>query len=178
MKIIVGLGNPGEKYQKTRHNVGFMFLDFLAGSDASWKLDKKFNALILERGDKIFVKPQTFMNNSGMTVRAFMDYYKLLPKKLGLFAKRDVDLSEILMVVHDDMDISFGNYKISTNSGSAGHNGVKSIMSHLKTQNFKRLRIGINNEFKKNSSGENFVLQNFSSDELAGVGDIFRGISL
>ena len=176
MKIIVGLGNPGEKYQKTRHNVGFMFLDFLAGEGVDWKMEKKFNALILEQGDRVFIKPQTFMNNSGMTVRAFMDYYKLLPKKLGLFTKKDVDLSEVLTIVHDDLDIDFGKHKQSINAGSAGHNGVESIIRHLKTKNFKRIRLGIKNEFKGNVPGDKFVLQTFSRDELDSLESIFQKI--
>lgn len=173
MKIIVGLGNPGEKYQKTRHNAGFMFLDFLARAEASWKMEKKFNALVLEKGDLTLIKPLTFMNNSGLSVRAFMDYYKLLPKTMGLFAKKDLDLSESLIVVHDDLDIEFGKIKTSINSSSAGHNGVQSIINHLKTKNFKRLRIGINNEFKNNVPGDKFVLQNFSGEELEKIKDIF-----
>ncbi|MDD3711751.1 MAG: aminoacyl-tRNA hydrolase [Patescibacteria group bacterium] len=176
MKIIVGLGNPGEKYQKNRHNVGFMFLDFLAGVDTSWKFNKKFNAFILERGSDILVKPQTFINNSGMTVRAILDYYKLIPKKFGLFTNKNSDLSEVLTVVHDDLDIDFGNFKISIGAGSAGHNGVSSIINHLKTKNFKRIRLGINNEFKANISGENFVLQNFSKNELDELNNIFQKI--
>ncbi len=178
MNIIVGLGNPGEKYQKTRHNVGFMFLDFLAGTDTSWKFNKKFNAFILEKGYDILVKPQTFMNNSGMAVRAVLDYYKLTPKKFGLFTNKDSDLSGVLTVIHDDLDIDFGNFKTSIGAGSAGHNGVSSIISHLKTKNFKRIRLGINNEFKSNVSGENFVLQNFSKDELDKIESIFQKIEL
>lgn len=178
MKIIVGLGNPGEKYQKTRHNVGFMFLDFLAGEGADWKMEKKFNALILEQGNRILIKPQVFMNNSGMAVRAFMDYYKLLPKKLGLFTKKDVDLSGILTIIHDDLDIDFSKLKQSINAGSAGHNGIESIIRHLKTKNFKRIRLGIRNEFKDNISGEKFVLQNFSKDELDNLENIFQKIEI
>jgi len=177
MKIILGLGNPGEKYQKTRHNIGFMFLDFLAGPEASWKLNKKFNALICEKGDEVFIKPLTFMNNSGASLRSFMDYYQLLPKKLGLFAKKDLDLSATVIIVHDDLDIDFPKFKISVNASSAGHNGVESIIKHLKTKNFKRLRFGIKNEFKVNIPGDKFVLQNFSSNELDQVNDIFREAS-
>lgn len=177
MKIILGLGNPGEKYQKTRHNIGFMFLDFLVGPEADWKLNKKFNALICEKGDFVFIKPLTFMNNSGLSLRAFMDYYKLLPKKMGLFAKSDLDLSDVLLVAQDDLDIEFPKFKISVNASSAGHNGVESIIKHLKTKNFKRLRFGIKNEFKANIPGDKFVLQNFSSTELGQINDIFREAS-
>lgn len=176
MKIIVGLGNPGDKYQKNRHNVGFMFLDFLAGEKADWKINKKFNALILEQDDRVLIKPLTFMNNSGLAVRSFMDYYKLLPRTMGLFAKKDLDLSDTLTLVHDDLDINFSKVKTSINSSSAGHNGVQSIINHLKTKNFKRLRVGINNEFKGRIPTDKFVLQNFSSEELESLENIFKSI--
>lgn len=178
MKVIIGLGNPGEKYQKTRHNIGFMFLDFLAGENAGWKFNKKFNALILEKKDLTLIKPMNFMNNSGITVRSFFDYYKLLPKKLGFFVNKNSDLSDILIVAHDDLDINFGNYKLSVGAGSAGHNGVISIINHLKTKNFTRIRFGINNEFKKNIPGEKFVLQDFSKEESDKLLNIFKEIKM
>ncbi|MFA5644136.1 MAG: aminoacyl-tRNA hydrolase [Patescibacteria group bacterium] len=178
MKIIVGLGNPGEKYQKTRHNVGFMFLDFLAGDSTGWKFNKKFNAFIFEKGSDILVKPQTFMNNSGMSVRAILDYYKLIPKKFGLFSNKNSDLSGVLTVVHDDLDINFGFCKMSVGAGSAGHNGVESIFGNLKTKNFKRIRFGVNNEYKNNVSGEKFVLQSFSKDEFDKINDIFAKVEV
>ena len=174
MKIILGLGNPGEKYQKTRHNIGFMFLDFWVGPQAEWKLNKKFNALIYENGDLVFIKPLTFMNNSGSSLHSYMSYYQLLPKKLGLFSKKNLDLSDSLLVVHDDLDIDFAKFKISLNASSAGHNGVESVIKHLKTKNFKRLRFGIKNEFKNNISGSDFVLQNFSRNELEALDNIFQ----
>jgi len=178
MKIIVGLGNPGDNYQKTRHNIGFMFLDYLAGEKTDWKFDKKFNAHILEKGEFTLIKPQTFMNNSGLSVRAYLDYYKLLPKKLGLFTKGNIDLSQTLIVVHDDLDIDFGRHKNSVNASSAGHNGVESIIKHLKTKNFTRIRFGIKNEFKANIPGDKFVLQRFSGDELDKLDNIFGNVKL
>jgi peptidyl-tRNA hydrolase, PTH1 family len=177
MKILVGLGNPGEQYIKTRHNIGFMFLDFLAEGE-TWKIDKKFNALILEKKDLTLIKPMTFMNNSGLSVRSFLDYYKLLPKKLKLFTSRDSDLSDILTVVHDDLDIDFGKHKISINSSSAGHKGVQSIINHLKTKNFRRIRLGVKNENKKHVPGASFVLQSFSGQERESLNDVFREISI
>ena len=113
-----------------------------------------------------------------MTVRAFMDYYKLLPKRLGLFAKKDVDLGDILTVVHDDLDIDFGKYKQSINAGSAGHNGVESTIACLKTKNFRRIRLGIKNDFKANVPGDKFVLQVFSRDELDNLESIFKEIEI
>ncbi len=173
MKILVGLGNPGEKYKNSRHNIGFSFLDFLS---QDWTYNKKFNADISKKDDLVLIKPLSFMNNSGLCLRAFFDYYNLLPKKLKLFTSKDSDLNDILTVVHDDLDIDFSKYKVSTNASSAGHNGVASIIQHLKTKNFKRIRIGINNEFKKNTSGENFVLQNFSKEEKSEIEDIFERV--
>ena len=176
MKIIIALGNYGEKYNNTRHNVGFMFFDFLIGKSFLWEYDKRFNADIAYKDNIYFIKPRTFVNNSGLSLRKFMDYYNLLPKKLGLFPKKNLDLTDILTVVHDDLDIDFGRYKISTNSSSAGHNGVKSIIAHLKTQNFKRVRIGINNEYRKKIATERFVLQRFSRDENIIIEKIFEEI--
>lgn len=163
MHLIIGLGNPGEKYKNTRHNIGFSILDKIVQElNLSWQENKKFNALICRdiNSDIIFVKPLTFMNNSGQAVQKIMSYYKLLPKKIS------VDLTDILTVIHDDLDIDLGKTKISLNSRSAGHNGVQSIINFLNTQNFKRIRIGIRTDFNKNIPIEKFVLQNFNPEEL------------
>ena len=130
MKIIVGLGNPGSSYNDTRHNVGFIVLDNYLG-DVKWK--KKFNAEYYEEiinGEKVlFVKPLTYMNLSGDAVVQFVNYY-------------DIDLSDIL-VVHDDLDLKFGTYKLKTNSCDGGHYGIKSIINRLNSKDFARLKIGI-----------------------------------
>jgi len=177
MKIIVGLGNPGEKYINTRHNVGFMILDALAKElNLTWKQDKKFNAEICEvsfpllrkerdRVRFILIKPLTFINNSGQSVQAVMSYYNLLPKKLGIVKKKDSNLSNILTIIHDDLDIELGKTKESTDSRSAGHKGVQSIINHLKTKNFKRIRIGIKTDLKEKMPADKFVLMNFNKDE-------------
>ena len=165
MHIIVGLGNPGEQYEKTRHNTGFMALDLLLGQ-VKWQQNKKFHALTYEAGDRLYIKPQTFMNNSGETVRAIMSYYGLIPKTLGLFNKKGTDLNDVLTVVHDDIDIQIGKWKIATDSRSGGNNGVQSIINHLKTQKFRRLKIGVKNDLLKTRiPAEKFVLQNFSAEE-------------
>ncbi|MDI3496123.1 MAG: peptidyl-tRNA hydrolase, family [Patescibacteria group bacterium] len=165
MKIIVGLGNPGIKYEKSRHNVGWIFLDDLI-KNANWQENKKFKALIYKTTNIFFVKPLTYMNLSGESVKKILDYYNLIPKKFGLFSKKEQDLSEILTVIHDDLDLDFGKIKIVKNSRSAGHHGVDSIIRHLKTKNFTRIKIGIKNEFLKNHiPPEKFVLQNFSHEE-------------
>ncbi len=177
MRIIIGLGNPGEKYKSTRHNAGFMVIDALAAKyNLSWQYSKKLNAEVIlfhpssnqeEAEEKLLlVKPQIFMNNSGRAVQAILSYYKLLPKKLGLWQKKDSDLSKSLTVIHDDVDIVLGKYKISIDSRSAGHKGIESIINHLKTKKIKRLRVGIRTEFANKIPTEKFVLQKFSEKEL------------
>lgn len=178
MKIIVGLGNPGDKYRRNRHNIGFMFLDWLTASGGDWKFSRKFGALILEQSDQVLIKPMTFMNDSGSAVRSFLDYYCLLPKKFGIFTNQNSDLSQILTVVHDDLDLTFQRIKVSYNSSSAGHRGVESIIRHIKTKNFKRVRLGISNEFRSKLPTEKFVLQNFSGDELKELNNLFQKVEL
>ena len=167
MKIIIGLGNPDKKYKQTRHNVGSMTVDSLAEQlGLIWQENKKLKSIIAKNNGMILAKPQTYMNNSGQAVRAILDYYKIIPKKLGLFTTKDSDLSNQLTIIHDDMDIELGKHKLSIDSTSAGHNGVKSIIDYLKTKNFKRIRIGIKNEKSLNIPTEKFVLQNFNKEEL------------
>lgn len=150
MKLIVGLGNPGKDYQNTRHNVGFLVLDnFLKTND--WK--EKFNALYHEErmnGEKvIFVKPLTYMNLSGDAIVKFVNYY-------------DVNVQDIL-VIHDDLDLPFSTYKLKKNSSSGGHNGIKSIINRLGTQEFARLKIGVSHD--KSIDTKDYVLGNFSKSE-------------
>jgi len=179
MNIIIGLGNPGKKYENTRHNAGFMAVDALAKkSGGSWETNKKFQAEICQTGNTILVKPQTFMNNSGQSVQAVLAYYKLLPKKLGVFKIKDSDLSEILTVIHDDIDLPLGKYKISVDSRSAGHKGVESIINHLKTKNFKRIRIGIRAEMAGKMPVEKFVLERFNQGELTIIKKLITELSL
>lgn len=165
MKIIVGLGNPGDKYERTRHNAGFMLLDKIAQEkNLNWRQQKKFSSQVCEHENDLLVKPLTYMNNSGWAIRQILSYYKLLPRKI-FFSNKNSDLSEILTVIHDDSDLELGNYKISTDSRSAGHNGVNSLIKHLKTQNFRRIRIGISTPQRK-APLEKYVLEKFSSEEL------------
>jgi PTH1 family peptidyl-tRNA hydrolase len=179
MEIIIGLGNPGQEYENTRHNAGFMLVDKLvAEAGASWTENKKFKALIAEAGGIIFVKPQTFMNLSGESVAAILSYYKLLPKTLGILKSKDADLSEILTVAHDDIDIELGKYKISTDSRSAGHRGVQSIIDRLKTKNFKRIRIGVKSEAHGRIPTEKFVLMRFSEEEKEKINKIISDIKI
>lgn len=157
MKLIIGLGNPGKEYDHTRHNVGFLAVDNLCKqwSFAEFSQNKKFEAEISEgtvSGEKILlIKPSTFMNLSGVAVRKIMDFYKLSPADI--------------LVIQDDLDILFGTYRLATDSSSAGHNGIKSIIEHLGTQTFTRLRIGIKLAERCQLSAHDFVLAKFTPEE-------------
>jgi len=177
MNIIIGLGNPGEKYKDTRHNVGYIALDSLAEElNLTWTKNKKFNAEVCQHGDIMFVKPLTFMNNSGQTAQSIMSYYNLLPKKLGFLKKKDCDLTESLTVIHDDVDIDLGKYKKASDSGSGGHNGIKSIINHLKTKKFLRIKVGIKTEQKDKMPTDKFVLQKFKPDERVIINNTIKDI--
>ncbi len=178
MKIIVGLGNPGEQYKNTRHNIGWLALDYLLG-DVKWLESKKFNAFIFEDGSNLYVKPQTYMNNSGSAVQKILNYYKLLPKNFGLINKKDADLNPTLVVIQDDLDLDFGNLKIATDSTSAGHRGIQSIIDHLKTKKFARIRLGIKNELlRTHIPPDKFVISPFSHDEHSRLPEIFAQINI
>ncbi|HRY36808.1 MAG TPA: aminoacyl-tRNA hydrolase [Candidatus Magasanikbacteria bacterium] len=168
MKLIIGLGNPGKEYEKTRHNAGFLVVDALAQKlGASFKFQKKFNAEIaqtkLEGEDVLLMKPQTFMNLSGESVRAVMDFYKIKPKDI--------------VVIQDDKDILFGQVKYQTDRSAAGHNGIKSIIEHLSTQEFARIRIGVAwKDKEKMGETAEFVLRNFSKSEMEELNVIIEEI--
>lgn len=146
MKLVVGLGNFGKQYDYTRHNVGFIVLDNYL-KDVAWK--EKFNALYYIKGDICFIKPLTYMNNSGDAVVAFKNYYK-------------IDIKDIL-VIQDDLDMKVGTYKVKNNSSDGGHNGIKSIINRLGSNGFARLKIGILNDTKNDVI--DFVLGKFSKEE-------------
>ncbi|GGB51126.1 peptidyl-tRNA hydrolase [Lentibacillus populi] len=133
MKCIAGLGNPGRKYKKTRHNIGFMVIDELANRFQTDLTKAKFNGkYVMESisGEKVvFLKPQTYMNLSGESIRPLMDYYNI-----------NVD---DLLVIYDDLDLPAGKIRLRQKGGHGGHNGIRSIIDHLGTKEFKRLRIGV-----------------------------------
>jgi len=149
MKLIVGLGNYGKKYENTRHNYGFFVIDEFAKRNDFPEFKSSLLSLLSLKGDVIIAKPQTYMNNSGKAVKAIADYYKIDP--------------EDIIVVHDDADIEIGKIKEGENRGSAGHNGIKSIIELLGTKNFKRLRMGIDNSF--DLPLEDVVLKKFNKEE-------------
>ena len=166
MILVVGLGNPGLEYSKTRHNIGFLAVDMLAQklNFESWK--NKFNGHytrgIVGKNKLILLKPQTFMNLSGSSVKSFVDYFKIE--------------SNNLFVIYDDIDLKLGILKKKIGGGHAGHNGVKSIFESLQTSNFYMMRIGIGRPEQKEQIA-NFVLSKFSLNELIVVEDILKKIA-
>ena len=145
MKLIVGLGNPGKKYNKTRHNVGFRVIDEIKKS-------------LKNRDDIVLSKPDTFMNNSGIAVKKILKYSKINTRDL--------------IVVHDDIDLPFGTIRTSKDSSSAGHKGVQSIIDELKSKDFTRVRIGIRPEYEVDAI--EFVLKNFNKDEEKKLKEIIK----
>jgi len=153
MQIIVGLGNPGEKYIKTKHNIGFILLDVFSNShNLEWQYEPRFDSLLAKHENLIFCKPQTFMNNSGESVSKLVSFHKL-------------DLGD-LIVIHDDVDLDFGDVKFGRKMGSAGHKGIDSIVEKLGGNDFWRLRVGIGRPIDTRFDVENYVLSDFTDEEL------------
>lgn len=148
MKLVVGLGNIGNEYLNTRHNIGFSIIDrYLENT----KWSKSLYGLYYKSNNVIYLKPNTYMNLSGNAVKYFVDYYK-------------ISISDLL-IIHDDLDIIFGSFKLKKDSSSGGHNGIKSIIESLSSNSFLRLKIGIkNSEIVPNAV--NFVLGKFTKREL------------
>lgn len=162
MILIVGLGNPGEKYKNTRHNLGFRVVDELKNyfNLADFVFDKKSNSFFAKNSDLLIVKPDTYMNLSGQAVRSLNGYYK-------------ID-EENKIIVHDDIDLPVGEIKISKDRGSAGHRGVESIIKNLGTKNFIRIRIGIKPKTGKPKKTEDFVLKKFNKEEEEIIGKVME----
>jgi len=161
MHLIIGLGNPGKEYERTRHNMGFIVVEALA-NDENLTMNKAANALILKTtlNEKrvLLAEPQTFMNESGVAVRALMDFYKLAP--------------EDIIVVHDDKDVLLGEIKVQKDRGAAGHNGVASIIEHLGTKNFTRIRVGVAPQDKTIHDTAEFVLGKFTKEEQKTLSEV------
>lgn len=169
MKLIVGLGNPGEKYENTPHNLGFTVVDRLqekmkveSGIKSGWEKNKKFSADTYKYGGLVLVKPMTFMNKSGESVGKIADYYR-------------ID-SEDIWVIHDDLDLSFGQLRIRQGGGSGGHHGVESILNHFDSGKVVRFKMGIAGEREvqrstipkeiKDSMVTSFVLSKVKDDNI------------
>jgi peptidyl-tRNA hydrolase, PTH1 family len=178
MKLIVGLGNPGEKYEKNRHNLGFMtvehFLkDFSLEKSTSWENSLKFKSDIAQiewqpkHGDLekvILVKPKTYMNNSGLAIKLLTSFYKIEPADIW--------------IIHDEIDLPLGNLKIRFGGSAAGHHGVESIIEHLGTDKFWRFRLGVGERKELNDSRiknvDDFVLGDFSGAERGKLKDLIK----
>jgi len=160
---VVGLGNYQEEYHNSRHNVGFLVLDklrFQISPNKDWQKNSHTGCLEVRGKDFLLAKPQTFMNLSGQVVKKLVNFYKL-------------DINNLLLV-HDDLDLKFGEIKINKNQGPAGHHGVESVVEALKTKNFWRVRVGIGRPEKIKGEGReaDFVLEKFSQEEKKHLGEI------
>lgn len=170
--LIVGLGNPGQKYENTRHNIGFRVTESflqISSPGGGFRLDKKNQSRLasFNQGDKriLIAQPETFMNKSGQAIRSLLAYYEVPPQSL--------------LVIHDDADLSFGQMKLSADIGAAGHQGVQSIIDQLGSQAFARLRFGIRpkgNIFSKiiRPKAGKLVLKKFSRGEEAKLGNLIQ----
>jgi PTH1 family peptidyl-tRNA hydrolase len=152
IKLVIGLGNPGRKYENTRHNIGFLVLDRLAsgyGAEMANHLKWRAHVAKVPGLGTILMKPQTFMNESGQSVGAALRFYKWEPEEI--------------LVVYDDVSIPFGSLRFRMAGSAGGHNGIKSMINHLGSDRFPRLKLGIGNETKNSMVGH--VLGKFSTDE-------------
>ena len=165
MKLIVGFGNPGNKYNFTRHNTGFLTLDFYFKiNKLEWEKTPKFNALWAKTENAIFIKPQSYYNESGVPTRDFMHFFKI-PK-------------DDILVVCDDFNLEFGKLRYRERGSAGGNNGLKSVIEQLGTDAFKRLRIGTANDAKRRLVGDvDFVLGKYTEEERAQLPDILRAAS-
>lgn len=164
MKIIVGLGNPGKEYEHTKHNIGFMFLDYLVNKNNLGEFKKFKNSKILEfnlNGKKVILaKPQTYMNLSGNALVELKNWYKVENKDI--------------LVIYDDFDILFGDVRYKEKGSAGTHNGMKDIVNKISSIEIPRLRIGTGGLKKENEPIINFVLSKFSKSSLDELNDIFE----
>lgn len=162
MQLIVGLGNPGEKYQYTRHNIGYMAIDNIVSAQQDYKIKKKFNSIIYEtiidKNRIILIKPETYMNNSGDAVFQIANFYKIDSKNI--------------LVLHDELDIPFGKIRIKSGGGNAGHNGLKSISNKI-DNNYTRVRLGIGHPGNKERVNGH-VMGNFTGSEKEKLNQILN----
>ncbi len=160
MKMVVGLGNPGDEYKNTRHNAGFIIVDDYAKKHGVSKMQEKFNGLytkIYMNNDYfLLVKPLSYMNLSGTVVKKYADYFKINPKDI--------------LIIHDDLDMPVGKIKVKYKGSSGGHNGIKSIIENLNTDYFPRFKIGISRDDKV--SIKDYVLSKFSSEDIKKIDKI------
>ena len=167
MHLIVGLGNPGRDYIYTRHNIGFNIIDYLASLyliDIKKSEGKALTGRGIIQGEKVLLaKPQTFMNNSGISVRELSEYYKIPVNKI--------------IVVYDDVDIPIGKIRIRPQGSAGTHNGMRSIVYHIKDDNFPRVRIGIDKP-KNSMDIAAYVIGKFTKEEIELIDSIYKKASL
>lgn len=165
MKIIVGLGNPGSAYNFTRHNFGFLSLDFYAKvHNLKWQTAPKFQALQIKTAHAILIKPQTFYNDTGISVQKYLHFFKLNPNDL--------------LVICDDLNLPFGTTRLRHQGTHGGNNGLKSIIASLQTEQFTRLRIGTKNPSLQRVSQTDFVLGKFTPDEKTAFPSILTSVQI
>ena len=176
IKLVIGIGNPDQQYQNTRHNVGFMLVDYIAGKNdfSDFEFNKKLNALVvkgkIDGSSVILAKPQTYVNKTGEAALKLKNFYKIKPEQI--------------LVIQDDLDVPFGNTKVSFDKNSGGHRGIESIMKVLKTKKFYRLRIGLakpalqkarqQSDKKRDEFVVKIVLSKFSPSEQDELKKIFK----
>jgi len=162
MFLITGLGNPGSKYELTRHNIGFLVIDEITKNlSLKTSINKStFISELVKSSDTLFAKPQTFMNNSGQSIEAISSYYNIV--------------NEDIIVIHDDIDLPFGSVKFKIGGGHGGHNGLRSTDAHI-GKDYIRIRIGVGKPEHKNDVA-NYVLSNFSKEEFSALSDIISHV--
>lgn len=177
-KLVVGLGNPGLEYAQTRHNVGFMVVDQLHQKLGlpNWEIAKKLHSEFSKNERYFLMKPTTFMNESGIAVRAVIEYYG---DQLGFSAAAGTTTAgfEQVVVIHDDLDLTFGTYKVQFGTGPKIHNGLLSLYEQLGTSLFWHIRVGVDNRAgSRDVPGSNYVLQTFASSELQQLQPVFKAV--
>lgn len=159
MKLIIGLGNPGKKYQNTKHNIGFLCLDYFARkTNQTFKHDKKFQGEIIKTSDYILLKPQTFMNLSGISVKSIIEYF-------------NIDLEDIL-IIYDDLDLPLAKLRLRYQGSDGGHKGMRSIQSSLLTNDLKRVKFGIDKHLHMET--KDYVLSQFTKEEIKPVEEAIK----
>lgn len=164
MKIIACLGNPGKKYAKNRHNIGFIIGHLLKQDYSNQDYQSKFKSKIakakLRDEEVLFLFPETFMNNSGEAVISAMNFYKIN--------------SDDLVVIHDELELSFGDIRLKEGGGHKGHNGIRSIINNIGTADFKRIRFGVGRPPHPQMTVADYVLSDFSKDEFIQIPDLLK----
>lgn len=162
MYLIVGLGNPGREYERTRHNMGFMAIEAVANKYQVSFSKQKFGGIYgefqLNNEKVILLKPQKYINLSGEVIRLYIDYFKIP--------------IENVLIIHDDLDLEFGKFKIKYKGSSGGHNGLKNIEQHLGTQNYKRIKLGISND--KNIDTKDYVLGKINGESVKKMDNVMN----